>query len=176
MKTVTLLYASHDGHTQRISKCIHTHLTAAGVNCRVLPVTAVNSVPDSDIIVLGSPIRYGKHLPTMTRFLQQQQPHLRQKTTAFFSVNLTARKPNRNTAETSNYVKKLLVKLNWQPDFVDVFAGKIDYSRYRWFDKLIIRFIMWLTKGPTDPNTVQVFTDWQRVQAFAQQLCDAAQQ
>jgi menaquinone-dependent protoporphyrinogen oxidase len=31
----------------------------------------------------------------------------------------------------------------------------------------MIRFIMLITKGPTDPNAVVEFTDWQRVDAFA---------
>jgi menaquinone-dependent protoporphyrinogen oxidase len=29
---------------------------------------------------------------------------------------------------------------------------------------------MWLTKGPTNPEAVIEFTDWQQVQAFAQQV------
>jgi menaquinone-dependent protoporphyrinogen oxidase len=34
----------------------------------------------------------------------------------------------------------------------------------------MIRFIMWLTKGPTDPATVVEFTDWARVDAFARRV------
>jgi len=40
-------------------------------------------------------------------------------------------------------------------------------------DRNIIRFIMWLTKGPTDPNTKVEFTDWQKVDEFAQQIIEA---
>ena len=32
----------------------------------------------------------------------------------------------------------------------------------------MIRLIMWITGGPTDPATVVEFTDWQQVEAFAQ--------
>jgi menaquinone-dependent protoporphyrinogen oxidase len=34
----------------------------------------------------------------------------------------------------------------------------------------MIRFIMWMTKGPTDPSTVVEFTDWDRVDAFGERL------
>ncbi len=47
-----------------------------------------------------------------------------------------------------------------------MFAGKLDYPKYGPFDRFMIRFIMWITKGPTDPTTVVEFTDWQQVEAF----------
>ncbi len=31
----------------------------------------------------------------------------------------------------------------------------------------MIRFIMWMTKGPTDPKSVVEFTDWKAVEKFA---------
>lgn len=30
----------------------------------------------------------------------------------------------------------------------------------------MIRVIMWMTKGPTDPKTVVEFTNWTQVEAF----------
>ena len=33
---------------------------------------------------------------------------------------------------------------------------------------MMIRFIMWITKGPTDPQAVVDFTDWQQVENFGQ--------
>jgi len=57
-----------------------------------------------------------------------------------------------------------------------VFAGKLDYPRYGALDRMIIRFIMWLTDGPTAADTVVEYTDWQRVDAFGRKLCAAAAQ
>ena len=34
----------------------------------------------------------------------------------------------------------------------------------------MIRFIMWMTKGPTDPKAVVEFTDWSRVEAFGHEI------
>ena len=36
----------------------------------------------------------------------------------------------------------------------------------------MIRFIMLMTKGPTDPTAVVEFTDWQQVEAFGRQLSE----
>ena len=50
------------------------------------------------------------------------------------------------------------------------FAGRLDYPRYRWLDRQIIRCIMWLTGGPTDPGTSIEYTSWESVDAFAARL------
>jgi menaquinone-dependent protoporphyrinogen oxidase len=53
---------------------------------------------------------------------------------------------------------------------LDVFAGKIDYSRYGPLDRAIIRFIMALTRGPTQRDAVVEFTNWDRVAEFGRCL------
>ena len=67
-------------------------------------------------------------------------------------------------------MQKFLVLSQWQPQLLGVFAGKIDYPKYRFFDKFMIRFIMWMTKGPTDTQGTFEFTDWQKVDQFTAQL------
>ena len=59
----------------------------------------------------------------------------------------------------------------WKPQLCAVFAGKLDYPRYGFFDRQMIRLIMWMTKGPTDPKAVVEFTDWAKVEAFGQAVC-----
>jgi menaquinone-dependent protoporphyrinogen oxidase len=77
-----------------------------------------------------------------------------------------ARKPEKNTPETNPYMRKFLAASAWRPKTLAVFAGRIDYKRYGFWDRQVIRFIMWLTKGPTDPDTDVEFTDWGKVEAF----------
>ena len=78
------------------------------------------------------------------------------------------RKPEKNQPKTNPYLKKFLKQISWQPKELAVFAGKIDYQRYSFRDRQIIRLIMWMTKGPTDPETVVEFTDWKQVETFGQ--------
>ena len=68
------------------------------------------------------------------------------------------------------YVRKFFESVDWQPAFVGVFAGKIDYPRYGFVDRTMIRFIMWITKGPTDPSGTFEFTDWDAVEAFGHEI------
>jgi menaquinone-dependent protoporphyrinogen oxidase len=36
----------------------------------------------------------------------------------------------------------------------------------------MIRLIMWMTKGPTDPQTTIEFTDWDKVDAFGHKIAE----
>ena len=64
-------------------------------------------------------------------------------------------------------MKTFLKKSKWQPQSLSVFAGKIEYPKYGLVDKYVIRFIMWITNGPTDITGTFEFTDWQKVDDFA---------
>ena len=60
--------------------------------------------------------------------------------------------------------------INTKPTIVEVFAGMLDYKKYKTFDRIMIQFIMWMTKGPTDKNTKIEYTKWERVDEFAERL------
>ena len=53
---------------------------------------------------------------------------------------------------------------------MEVFAGKVDYPNYNFFNKLVIKFIMLITKGPTDTSQAYEFTDWEKVKKFSKDL------
>jgi len=81
-------------------------------------------------------------------------------------VNLVARKPEKRAVDTNPYVIKFLKTIAWKPELVCVIAGKLDYPQYGFWDRIMIQLIMWITKGPTDPNTVIEYTDWEQVDEF----------
>ena len=87
-------------------------------------------------------------------------------------MNVVARKPEKNTPETNPYLQKFLKKIDWQPQNLGVFAGKIDYPSLGFFDKQMIRLIMWITKGPTDPKAIVEFTDWDKVEEFGNRVAE----
>tara|TARA_Y100000768_G_C23835609_1_gene613567 strand:+ start:264 stop:680 length:417 start_codon:yes stop_codon:yes gene_type:complete len=123
-----------------------------------------------DKIIIGASIRYGKHSKELYNFIKVNQNILNKKETSFFSVNVVARKQEKNTPDTNPYIKKFLTISKWKPKKIAVFAGKVDYPNYGFFDKYIIKFIMFLTNGPTDTSKSYEFTDWSKVEDFARNL------
>ena len=136
----------------------------------ILPIDSSINIKDYDTVVIGASIRYGKYREEIFEFIKENEELLNSKDNAFFSVNVVARKENKNKPETNPYLIKFLNKISWQPKILDVFAGKIDYPKYKFLDKYAIKFIMWITKGPTDTSKVYEFTDWNRVKSFAEKL------
>jgi menaquinone-dependent protoporphyrinogen oxidase len=172
MPNTLLIYHGIYGHTRKICDTLAAELTGLG---REVELTSLDECSDNDLqafdaIVIGAAIRNGKHNSAVLEFIRTHRELLESKPSGFFSVNLVARKPEKNTAETNPYVKAFLARSPWQPRLVGVFAGNLDYQRYRFMDRHIIRFIMTLTGGPTDLHTKIEFTDWDRVRAFAGQV------
>ncbi len=169
MSAILLLYSTVDGHTRKICERIGEALRTTGQEVALVRIEEAGGVKLSDYstIVIGASIRYGKHRPSVFEFVQKNLSLLDSRPNAFFTVNIVARKPEKNRPETNPYLRKFLQRTSWQPKLLDVFAGRLDYPSYRPFDRMMIRFIMRLTKGPTDPATVVEFTDWRRVEEFA---------
>ena len=168
MKKILLTYSTVDGHTKTICEKILSYSKTSQVD--ILPIDNSINIKDYDTVVIGASIRYGKYREEIFKFIKENEKLLNSKDNAFFSVNVVARKENKNKPETNPYLIKFLNKISWQPKILDVFAGKIDYPKYKFLDKYAIKFIMWITKGPTDTSKVYEFTDWNRVKSFAEKL------
>lgn len=168
MTGILILYSTTDGHTREICQRLRQVIEQEGHQVKLMSIGDQLNVDMKpfDKIVLGASIRYGKHGKQVYEFIERNERILDSKPNAFFSVNVVARKPEKNQPETNPYLKKFLKQITWQPKELAVFAGKIDYQRYRIMDRLMIRLIMWMTKGPTDPKTVAEFTNWKQVEAF----------
>ena len=167
---ILLIYSTTDGHTLQICQRLRTVLKSQSHRVTLMPLgeCAGLDLASFDKFVVGASVRYGTHGPELLEFMKHNGPLLNSRPNAFFNVNLVARKPDKNRPDTNPYMVKFLKRLSWQPGELAVFAGKIDYSLYGFFDRHIIRFIMWMTHGPTGRREVIDFTDWAQVDAFAQ--------
>jgi menaquinone-dependent protoporphyrinogen oxidase len=165
---ILLLHKGVYGHTLKIGEFLRREFEALGDTVEVRPLDdGAADGTDFDAIVIGASIRHGKHNPAVMDFIRAHLPLLRSKPSAFYSVNLVARKPAKNTPETNPYARAFLAKSPWKPTIAAVFGGVLDYQRYGPFDRYAIRLIMKLTGGPTDLHTNTEFTDWDEVKRYA---------
>ncbi len=172
MASILFVYSTVDGQTRRICERLGERVAESGHVATLSELTS-DEQPDpgtADCVVIGGSIRYGKHRPELAQFLDRHRKVLEPKPNAFFTVNAVARKPDKNAPETNPYMQKFLDGIGWRPEALEVFAGRIDYPRYGFMDRNVIRFIMWMTGGPTDPNSTVEFTDWNRVDAFGRRI------
>ena len=171
MTKTLIIYSTTDGQTKRICDRIIDFSKRKSE----ITLCEIENAPEIDLtqyrkIVIGASIRYGKHNPLVYKFVKVNKDKLEKKQTAFFTVNVVARKKEKNKPDTNPYMKKFLEISGWRPNKLAVFAGRIDYPSYRFFDRLVIRFIMFITKGPTDTTQSYEFTDWKSVKQFAKEV------
>jgi len=163
-------YASRDGHAAVIARRIAAGLDDAATHDLADDAEPTDRLKAAPLAVLVAAVRYGRHLAAAERFLTAYKGLAAPPPLALASVNLTARKPEKNTPATNPYLTKLIARHDLAPARRAVFAGKLDYPRYRWFDRQMIRLIMGLTGGPSDGVSVVDYTDWAAVDAFAGEL------
>ena len=165
---IGIIYASVDGQTEKICNKIYQHFLKKNKEVKLYRIEEFDiPILEFQTLVIGASIRYGHHNKQISEFIVQNKTALNKISTAFFSVNLVARKEDKNTANTNPYLIKFLKKTKWKPNLIEVFAGKLDYSVYTFFDKIMIKLIMKMTDGPTKSDKPIEFTDWKKVDGFS---------
>lgn len=173
-KPTAIIYSTTDGHTLKICQVLAAHLRKNNYPVFIYAIEDFHEhVEDFHSLIIGASVRYGKHSRLINEFIQNNRQALSNIKTAFFTVNLVARKEGKDIAENNPYLVKFLNQTKWQPDIIDVFAGKLDYSRYSFFDRIMIKIIMKLTKGPTKTDEPIVYTNWERVTQFGEKIKSA---
>jgi len=168
---IVILYSSTDGQTLKICQKINSQLVLKGLTADLLSIDDnTANLTQYSLIIIGASIRYGVHHKKVIEFINNSKTILESTKTVFFSVNLVARKAEKNTPTTNPYVIKFFKNIDWKPTLVEVFAGKLDYKKYPFFDRKMIQLIMWITKGPTNTNTEIEYTDWKKVQSFSEKI------
>ncbi|MCL1146266.1 menaquinone-dependent protoporphyrinogen IX dehydrogenase [Shewanella sp. 10N.261.52.F9] len=170
MSKILIVYSSVHGQTRKISAYLEDKLIAAGNSVTAMNITDKVDLAEFDKIIIGGSIRHGKHSAAVYDFIEANQTVLEQKPSSFFSVSLVARKPLKNTADTNPYMRAFFEKSPWKPQLAEVFGGNLNYPSYGSMDRNIIRFIMWITKGPTAADTNIEYTDWNKVDTYAESV------
>ena len=172
MARILIAYSTVDGHTRRICERMQRALEDGGDEVTLASLSA-SERPDASAfekVVIGASIRYGKHRQEVFDFIQVNRQALDARPSAFFTVNAVARKAGKDSPEGNPYIRSFRRLTPWRPPLVGVFAGRIDYRSYGFVDRQVIRFIMWLTHGPTDPQACVEFTNWENVDAFSRRV------
>ena len=165
-----IIYSTTDGHTKKICEFINSNSIKNSFEILSFNSILNLNLEKYNLIIIAASIRYGKHKPEVLEFVNKNLQILNKKKSVFFSVNVVARKPEKNSPDTNPYIIKFFKKTKWIPKKIGVFGGKVDYPNYNFLNRFIIRFIMLVTKGPTDITKSYEFTNWDVIKKFAQDL------
>jgi menaquinone-dependent protoporphyrinogen oxidase len=167
-------YATKDGHTRVIAERIGERLAREGHTVHLENLADVPrdfGLQDHDVVVLGSPVRVGKHLSSMRSFARRHRDELQQRPSAFFSCSLTSAGGTEETRRTAReLVDAFIDETGWRPDHVGIFAGALLYRRYNFIIRAVMKAISRRSGGDTDTSRNYDYTRWDEVDAFADDI------
>lgn len=164
LKTL-ILYSSVDGQTVKIIDYITRSLEGDVVRYNI-DLDPFVDFTLFDKVLIGGSIRYGNFRPNLIEFINANKKSLNRLPNAFFLVCLTARNHEKSAPSNNAYMLKFDKLSQWHPQLKGVFAGALLYSRYNWWQTLIIQFIMRVTGGSTDKSQDIELTNWTKVDTF----------
>ena len=163
-KHILVTYATRAGSTAEVAREIARVLGMHDFVVDVKPIKEKPQLSSYQAVVLGSAIRMAAWLPEALEFIQNNQEPLARLTAAIFTVhmlNTGADKASRQARQAYTIpVRELMTPV----DEV-FFAGKLDYARLSFFDRLIARALEEQTGSyPAD------LRDWDGIHAWAAAL------
>ncbi len=172
MAKILFLYSTREGQTKKILQHIASQLDGSECDFFNIHDMPVVDFSQYEKVLVGASIRYGRLNKKLYQYIERNYEALANAKSAFVCVNLTARKEHegKDTPEGSVYIQTFLKKSLWKPQLIGVFAGALLYPRYKFFDKLMIQFIMKLTGGETDTSKEIEYTNWEKVNYFGSEF------
>ena len=177
MSRILIIQHSRDGQAARIASRIARVLEASGHRAEILPATTPSlaaDIVDSDVVLLGAGVRYGRHGGEFERMVRRHRERLVGRPNAFFSVSLSMAGDTPNRDEADRYVKRLVERTGWHPDRTVLFAGALRYTAYNPWIRWMMKQISAKTGHSTDTTRDHDYTDWSAVDRFAREIAALA--
>jgi menaquinone-dependent protoporphyrinogen oxidase len=183
-KRVAVLFATREGHTERIAERIADDLRLLGFDVDLLPVRRPLpfNLANYSAAVLAASVHAGSHEKEMVQFVKSHRSELERIPTAFLSVTLSeagAERLDATPAEHAQFaqdVDRMLAKFfketKWHPVMAKPVAGALLYTRYNYLMRLIMRAIAKKAGAATDTSRDYVYTDWVGLDKFTDDLVE----
>jgi menaquinone-dependent protoporphyrinogen oxidase len=158
MPSTLILYASTEGHTERIARRVAELLRSRGHGVEL--VSAGQEIDWSRYagVMVGASVHYGHHPASLALFLRRHAAALASCKSAFFSVSLGAK---------DRYATKFLQKARWRPHLTAVFPGALQYSKYGPIKRRVVQAFAAVGGHDTDTSRDFDYTNWKAVESFA---------
>lgn len=177
MARILVIYGTMYGHTEKVVRRMGDVWRAGGHTVTVYRGTALPPEVDIgayDACVVAASVRYGRHQVYVRDMARRWAARLNAMPSAFVSVcgalGGTSADGARRAAE---YVENFVHETGWHPQRAVSVAGALAYTRYGFFTRWLMRMISKRTGRPTDTRRDYDFTDWNAVDAFAEQFAAA---
>ena len=169
MSCILVIYATTDGHTAKIAGVVADALQSAGHTVGIADASLNQPhADDFDGVIVAAPVRGGRYLKAVTRWVRDNAAALNARPTAFVSACLgVLQQSPKVDAALQTIVDTFLAETGWRPTVTRRVAGALLYTRYNWFIRLVMKRIARQAGGDTDTSRDYEYTDWNSLRGFA---------
>jgi menaquinone-dependent protoporphyrinogen oxidase len=175
MCEVPVFYATTEGQTRRIAEFIAGQIGKHGLDSRAVPIISeeASHVDWSRVrgACIGASLHLGKHQAEAVAFARVHHAALSAIPSLFFSVSLAAGSKRADEAEEARAIaERFATDTGWQPSRIACVAGRLAYTQYNWFVRLLMRRIALKEGASGDTSRDYEYTDWTKVEQLADEL------
>jgi menaquinone-dependent protoporphyrinogen oxidase len=171
MPRLLIAYATVEGHTATIAEFMRDELQAGGHDVSLLEISHGDEKLPSDIdaVIVGGSIHVGHHKKQLVAFAKANRDRLAELSAGFFTVCLSALDDSdEGRTTTAEYVQAFRTATGWEPRHAAVFPGRLAWTQYDVFTRLLMRVIMrGRGSGDRDVHRDYDYTDYDAVRRFA---------
>jgi menaquinone-dependent protoporphyrinogen oxidase len=164
---ILVAYHSVDGQTAKIAQRIAETMRAGGADVEVRDVDDAPPPGGFDVAVVGDSIRM-HHSRALRHYVERHVEALNAMPAALFQVSMTsATHDPEHEALARKKVSELLDDAGFDPKAVGMFAGALQYTKYGWITRRVMKSISAHEGRETDTSQDYEYTDWDAVDEFA---------
>ena len=164
---VLVAFHSVDGQTAKIAQRIAETMRAEGADVEVRDVDDAPPPGEFDLAVVGDSIRM-HHSRALRHYVERHVEALNAMPAALFQVSMTSATDDaEHEALARKKVSELLDDAGFDPDAVGMFAGALQYTKYGWITRRVMKSISAKEGRATDTTQDFEYTDWDAVDEFA---------
>lgn len=171
---ILVVFTTVDGHTRKVATRLAKTLTGAGLGAVLADLERVTEplqTEDLGGVVVAGPVRFARHPRRLRSFVRRNREALSATGSAFVSVSAAAMSEDPEaTEEARGYVDRFVEKTGWRPDRTHCAGGALAYTRYNPVVRLVMQSIARKAGLATDTSRDHVYTDWEALDAFGEEL------
>jgi menaquinone-dependent protoporphyrinogen oxidase len=169
---ILVVYATTDGHTAKVAGAIAETLRAGGAVVNVHEIGRTPCLPDGyDGVIVACPVRGGKYLKPVRRWVRAHAAVLNARASGFVSVCLGVLQHDPAVdQELRTIISGFLAETGWRPTVTKPVAGALPYTRYNWLIRRVMKRIAAKAGGDIDTTRDYEYTDWPDLRSFAEQF------
>lgn len=157
---ILVTYATRAGSTGEVATVIGQALTERGFAVNLRPIEEKPSLDGYQAVLIGSAVRMGQWLPEAVDFIKTHQQQLNTMPVALFTVHMNnLGEDDESEKNRHSYLDAVRPLVN--PVDEAFFAGKMDFARLSFLDRLIAKLVK---------ASEQDLRDWNQVRAWAEEV------